>query len=100
MGTQSTEPTLGLGAAALVAWLDEEKKTATWLAEQIDVSKATVHDWLHAGWFKGGAVPRQRYRVRIQALTKGKVAAGLFEKDDERRFEKSRESDPPTPEAP
>ncbi len=96
-------PTHGLGAAALRAWLDKNDLPAYRLAERIPVSKASMSDWLRAGWVDGGSLPDAYHRKRLEAETGGEVAEHLFAADDERRRAQKRGSDAPavvTPEAP
>lgn len=92
-------PTYGLGAAAIRTWLEKHDLPAARLAERIPVSKASMSDWLNAGWIEGGSLPDAYNRKRIEAVTDGEVSEDLFAQDDARR-RASRAPASPAPEAP
>ncbi len=91
----SSTPLLGLGASALLAWADTQKPaTHKDLAARIGVTKAAFHEWVTAGWFDGGAVPKAIHREQIEVVSDGQVPAQLFAQDDKRRESAKREARP------
>jgi DNA-binding transcriptional regulator YdaS (Cro superfamily) len=61
------------GPTKLRLWLWDGRRRQQWLAQELEVSNATVSRWL-----SGKRVPEEPHRKAIARLTRGKVTVGSW----------------------